>query len=221
MQLIRPAQGCLSRRVIVVIARRVIRIDKVWHRPAMVDDAHRGHGAAAIHVVADVTAIDVDFGVALHIARIGVVGVSPAIAVSIVLVGTATCAVDVAAIGKIGQRVGIGCRVRFILVIIRRRAADGAAKDVDLRFQVDVAVFTAAIHRAFNLGVAGNAGGRSSTWVNGASADVDGGIGHISQAVHESVGGVNLATARAVHHAVLVTMGADGAARNGNSGMTA
>ena len=221
MQLVRPAEGCLICRIIVVIARGKRCINKVWHCRTMVEEAHRGHGTAAIHVVADGAAIDIDFGVALHETCTGIVGICYAVTVGVVLVGATACAVYVAAIGEIGQRVGIGCRVRFILVIIRRRAADGAAKDVDLRFQVDVAVFTAAIHRAINLGVAGNTGGRSCTWVNGAAADVDSGIGHISQAVHESVGGVNLATARAVHHAVLVTMGADGAARNGNSGMTA
>ena len=72
-----------------------------------------------------------------------------------------------------------------------------------------MAVLAGAVHRAVHLGA-------RLTQLT----DVHLGIGHVGQAVHEGADGVNLTTARTEYHAVLVAVGADGAALDVDRGMT-
>ena len=101
-------------------------------------EAHRSHSAAAIHITADVTAMDVDFGVALHQTGLRIVLGNSAVQVG---VGTATGAVDVTTVWEamflvVGAHGSIFCCC----------AADGAAIDIHSSLQEGVAVLTTTIH---------------------------------------------------------------------------
>ena len=179
----------------------------------MVDVAHRAHGTAAIHIAADVTTMDVDLGLAPNVTRIGVVGVAYSIVVRIVFVRAAACAVHVAAIREfVGQEIRVIQWIRGVRImsIVIRRAADGAAIDIDLGFQINVAVFTGAIHRTFHR------------WTSLARlAYINKGVGDIGQSVKNVARGSDVATARTIHHAVLVAVGAYGAAEDVQRSLTA
>ena len=183
-------------------------------------DTHRPHGATAIHTAADITAIDVDLGIASGDTSEGVVfsysnllmsyrilglGIGSRIIKgnSLIFVGTATGAIHIATIGEY-----ICLLPRGHAFVFRKSAADGATIHINHRFKVSVSVFARAIHRAVDF--------REIVRRRAFSTDVHLGIGSVGQRVHESAGSVNHAPARAKHHAVLIAIGAYGAAGDGD-----
>ena len=163
---------------------------------------YRTHGAGSIEVAHHMTAVDSHRGRATNNTGEGVIFVSftvmyvgnPA-SIGIILVRTATATVDIAA-------VGVGCTT----VNLGVGYADGSLVDGHRGIAEGMAVLTAAVERALDVGTGLSV---CSTYYNVSVVDP-------CQVVVDSLRCVNITTRRAEDHAVVLAVGADGTAGDGN-----